>query len=375
MSDIHPEEDMADVEVGEETAPTTTTETKTMEIGGNTYGKCVMMFDNVDISHIISHIGCRYIHHIYCIISLSSSTYISTTLSHTTTRQNTAIIVLSSHCQHRPSNCNRSRVQLGKPSVIVIVVYIFIYHNTYTYTIYVLSLFLTRSAPFISCQGNYGGYGGYAISISSISIALSSLVLLMDKFSEDMYDKFGKHMNGLNFVWSFIGACFLTFKEPFTNTGNGFFAAWAVVLGCALANDTDLKDCHSKVKSLSSIMGLMTSSLVVMLASIEPVRDKGTNPYDPNINNYDEALFAMCLSCVTFVVLGFMLMMNNRGTTMPTKLYFGMMAILTMCWIIMACLVTFRGPFKVTGNGYFGSWAGGATSAFATFAAKQDLAC
>ena len=190
-----------------------------------------------------------------------------------------------------------------------------------------------------------------------------------------MYDKFGKHTNGLNFVWSFIGACFLTFKEPFTNTGNGFFAAWAVVLGCALANDTDLKDCHSKVKSLSSIMGLMTSSLVVMLASIEPVRDKGTNPYDPNINNYDEALFAMCLSCVTFVVLGFMLMMNNRGTTMPTKLYFGMMAILTMCWIIMACLVTFRGPFKVTGNGYFGSWAGAATSAFATFAAKQDLAC
>jgi hypothetical protein len=48
-------------------------------------------------------------------------------------------------------------------------------------------------------------------------------------------------------------------------------------------------------------------------------------------------------------------------------------AILTVCWIIMASLVTFRGPFEVTGNGYFASWAGAATASVATFAAKEAL--
>ena len=36
-------------------------------------------------------------------------------------------------------------------------------------------------------------------------------------------------------------------------------------------------------------------------------------------------------------------------------LFFGIFAIL---WIVMACLVTFRGPFLVTGNGYFAAWIG-----------------
>lgn len=45
---------------------------------------------------------------------------------------------------------------------------------------------------------------------------LSFFGLLLTKVKEDLYDKVGKPMNMLVFLYSFVGACFLTFKEPFT---------------------------------------------------------------------------------------------------------------------------------------------------------------
>ncbi|EJK57391.1 hypothetical protein THAOC_22572 [Thalassiosira oceanica] len=45
---------------------------------------------------------------------------------------------------------------------------------------------------------------------------------------------------------------------------------------------------------------------------------------------------------------------------------------LAVAWIVEACLVSFNGPFVYTGNGYFASWAGAATSSMAACAAMQD---
>lgn len=60
-----------------------------------------------------------------------------------------------------------------------------------------------------------GSYKGYCISISSISLIISFLSLLMHKFAGGLYSKMEKHICMTNFLWSFIGACFLTFKGPF----------------------------------------------------------------------------------------------------------------------------------------------------------------
>ena len=172
-------------------------------------------------------------------------------------------------------------------------------------------------------------------------------------------------MNLLLSVWSFVGACFLTFDKPFNLTSNGYFAAWTVVFGSAMANGLTAGVAGGHLKGMGAINGLLVSSLVVLLASIRPVADNATN--------YNEALYAMVLSCVTFVIFGMLVFMDNRGKEMCAKQYFGMLGIFTIFWIVMACFVTFRGPFDVTGNGYFGSWAGSATCAFATFAAKADI--
>ena len=180
------------------------------------------------------------------------------------------------------------------------------------------------------------------MSISSVSLGLSGIHLLMSKFTEDLHTKFGKHMCSLMFVWSFIGACFLTFDKPFVNTGNGYFSAWATVFGSAMAMGVNAEALGSKLKGLGSVMSLLASSVVVFLASAAPIRDE-----DPNKS---EAFYACILAVVTFVVLGLVVLMDNRDKALPPKLYFGMMAIFSACWIVMAFLVTFRGPFDVTGK-------------------------
>jgi len=52
---------------------------------------------------------------------------------------------------------------------------------------------------------------------------------------------------------------------------------------------------------------------------------------------------------------------------------YGLLVILIIFWFIVACLVTFRGPFEQTGNIYFGSWAADAASSMAAFAANKGM--
>ena len=60
-------------------------------------------------------------------------------------------------------------------------------------------------------------YASYAITIPSITLSLSAICLLMHKFMSGMYEKVGKKVCMTNFLWAFIGACFLTFRGPFTD--------------------------------------------------------------------------------------------------------------------------------------------------------------
>jgi hypothetical protein len=68
---------------------------------------------------------------------------------------------------------------------------------------------------------------GYSNSISSISIILSSLLLLRIK----QVDVYSLYIRQFLFLWTFIGACILTFRiGPFSKTGNGYFCSWAMAI-------------------------------------------------------------------------------------------------------------------------------------------------
>ena len=168
----------------------------------------------------------------------------------------------------------------------------------------------------------------------------------------------GHQLTLLIFASSFIGACFLTFDTPFHTSGNGFFAAWGICYGSALA--MGMSSFQSGVRGLGAVMGLVASSLIVIIASIAPIRD-GTNR--------SEAIYALVLACLTCLFLSISVKMGKaHGAT-----YFLALAILAMCWIVEASLTTFRGPFNVTGNGYFGSWTGAFTACIASFAAMHEM--
>ena len=60
----------------------------------------------------------------------------------------------------------------------------------------------------------------YAISVPAVTMSFSFLFILMT-CKESFYKKSGKYANIVLFIWNFVGACLLTFIDPFMTTGNG----------------------------------------------------------------------------------------------------------------------------------------------------------
>jgi len=228
----------------------------------------------------------------------------------------------------------------------------------------IILLIATTSSPGMPSM-KYS-YEKYAVSVSSISLILSFIALLMHKFAGSLYDKMEKHLCMTMFLWSFIGACFLTFRAPFTTTSNGYFAAWATVYGCAMAMGMDTSTFQTNIRGLGAVMGNMAASIVVLIACIAEIdsRAGGSKPR----NN---AIYALSLACFSIVVTLTLMSMDRKGKEIGGMANLGLMSFLAVCWLVAACLVTFAGPFETTGNGYFASWAGFITSGYAAMAAYK----
>ncbi|KAL3773813.1 hypothetical protein ACHAW5_004106 [Stephanodiscus triporus] len=211
-----------------------------------------------------------------------------------------------------------------------------------------------------------GGYYAYAMSVPSVCLVLSSVGLALSKHSdsEESPSRVGKGANALCFAYAFVGACFLTFDEPFAATGNGYFAAWTVVYASAMT--IGIRAIGSTIRGLGALVGLLASSVVVIIASISPMKDA-------NGLVRSATIFAIVLAVVSVGFVLLLMYLDSADRSMSARANFVALAVLAICWIVMACLVTFEGPFNATGNGYFASWAGVATASTAAFASKQAL--
>lgn len=65
-----------------------------------------------------------------------------------------------------------------------------------------------------------------------------------------------------------------------------------------------------------------------------------------------EAIYAITLATLT---LAFCILAISFRDMVASFMFYILMA-LALLWVIEAALVTFRGPFDQTGNGYFASW-------------------
>ena len=118
---------------------------------------------------------------------------------------------------------------------------------------------------------------------------------------------------------------------------------------------------QTSVKGLGALMGLLASSIIVIITVRVRVRVGG------GIFRA-ESIYAMVVACITVVlVLAHIYKEKKEGDgDGGGMVMFGVLAF-SVLWLVLACLVTFRGPFIATGNGYFAS-----VSASASFACGKS---
>lgn len=106
---------------------------------------------------------------------------------------------------------------------------------------------------------------------------------------------------------------------------------------------------QTSVKGLGALMGLLASSIIVIIALIDWV---GGGLFR------GESIYAMVVACITVLLVLVHIYKEKKegdGDGGGMVMFGVLLAFFAALWLVMACLVTFRGPFIATGNGYFAS--------------------
>lgn len=241
-----------------------------------------------------------------------------------------------------------------------------------------------------SICGGYGAYGGkllpgyyaYALCLGIFGLLMAVAVLAWSRYnnslaakrngfgdeitteedpnksaSERILDNYRWLMNSLLFVWAFIGWAVFTFGagEVFAHTGNGFFALWAMML-FSIWNFGVTVDLAETVRGADScIYGMTLASLITL---IELTAGWAGMPWKwrpySGISSYCLAVSVVgLLFGLTTAILA---KVQGGGKQLSPLIRFWFVVVLSVMWIVAACLSTFIGPFLTTGNGYFAVW-------------------
>mmetsp|Transcript_16000 Transcript_16000/g.44039 ORF Transcript_16000/g.44039 Transcript_16000/m.44039 type:complete len:291 (+) Transcript_16000:117-989(+) len=203
----------------------------------------------------------------------------------------------------------------------------------------------------------------YGITVATVTmfLALSGAVMALIKKDEAnaQISQVNSVLLYFLFGWCFVGACILTFNGPYTVTSNGYFAAWAMVVFSLLAAGCSLQLLNSVVQGMGAILALGAAASVVLIA----VADRGiSGSHKANL------LYSIILAPLTLILVAALYLQGKGGDDkryMGATVQFVVLACWAICWIVQASLVTFDGPFVLTGNGYFGSWGAAVASVVA----------
>jgi len=110
-------------------------------------------------------------------------------------------------------------------------------------------------------------------------------------------------------------------------------------------------------------MGLLASAIVTLTALASEGFNKGEEEYPAMV-------YGMCLTIFTIIAVGGMLKLEQQ-TGGPFTMKLPLLVVFGIMWLTLACLLTFKGPFLETSNGYFASWAGAVTALYAANAARN----
>jgi len=204
----------------------------------------------------------------------------------------------------------------------------------------------------------------FGVAVGTISLIFCCFIVLFAKYKPDKFSNWTlpkvkgewsmlQCFTAFLVVWWGAGAAVLTFFSPFTSTSNAYFAVWAAfaasVLMCtsafqrassAFGRASSLRE-DANVKSL---VGLALASAVVLFSCIEYV---GLGD--------GKATFGLIVGCTSTLLATILYyLVDRKKAGIPLKKLFA--ALFVVLWIASAVVLTFDGPFGVTGNGYFATW-------------------
>lgn len=161
-------------------------------------------------------------------------------------------------------------------------------------------------------------------------------------------------------LWWLGGAIYGTFVLPFQFTGNGYFASWtAVGISLVLVQGSwGLTIGHEQVlDKVSRLTGdAPRELLVVFIASIIVLIAASASCGSFVCTGWNIwaiiCSVASILACSTVIAMKLLRMRDEQVESLLPKLAFG----LVLLWVVGTGIMTFKDPFRITGNGYFAAW-------------------
>jgi hypothetical protein len=192
----------------------------------------------------------------------------------------------------------------------------------------------------------------FALLISGTSVVISLVLMILTRTGNGKAQEL-MHVSAavLASLWV-VGTAFMTVKDPYTATGNGYFGSWvALIFSWLLAVDhfPSLKSpLDGLVANGGVIVAMLTlASLVVFCQTVWHVIDHH------GFGHFEVVWILVCSGFSLFVLL----LLHVKSVSEKIKDNFTLLAIFLFLWWCVGWFVaTFDAPYWLTGNGFFGCW-------------------
>jgi len=214
----------------------------------------------------------------------------------------------------------------------------------------------------VECGGSYSDdcsdLFGYTVAVGVISFIISLLALLWSYCGRRSFEQFSPVVAIFFMTWWGLGTAVSTFSDPFSDAGNGYFAAWGafiasfIMAGAAserlrsFLGSTLARVVSGSIEAKLS-MGIAAAS-IVLLAAVAVEATDYENPTGQEL----WGVICSFISCIFILFHTLMRIPCERFTLPPTL--FGV--VLTVWWLPGVAILTFDAPFKYASNGFFAAW-------------------
>lgn len=224
---------------------------------------------------------------------------------------------------------------------------------------------------------------GYSWSVGIVAAVLSFMGVLLAsnpsgtkplcKCGSTEFD-LTRVMATLLFFWWGIAAGVLTMGHDaiFYYTGNGFFAAWAGVVGALFSMGLTVaksKEAASSGLAPFAVLAICCLILISVLPQLFGLHERegvvarvvstiGARKQTPQEENYDaQIIYALVIAAPTLVEMLITVIVFKKAAE-PGPLGKGLAVVRFILWGILASWLSFTGPFVRTSVGYFATWLG-----------------